>query len=66
MEFKDVRTKKEELQVAISNNVHELVEQFKQETGVSPSSISISMLCLTVFGKLPEYIVGQTSINLNI
>lgn len=66
MEFNEVIKKKNELQVNISNSVHELVEQFKQETGVSPSSISISMLCLTVFGKLPEYIVGQTSINLNI
>lgn len=66
MEFNEVVKKKNELQVNISNSVHELVEQFKQETGVSPNYISIHMNYLSVFGKLPEYVVGKTKIDLDI
>jgi len=64
----ELNKKKLDLQAAIFSNVRKLVEQFKYETGVSPTDIQISMVHiadrLTLFDRIPEYVVGKVSLTL--
>ena len=70
MDFNDLYSITEKLQRDIASSVHKLVEQFKQDTGVSPNSIQINMTHLadrlTLFGRIPEYIVGKAKVDLDI
>ena len=66
MEIKDLQKLKEKLQTDISGEVAKLVEEFKEETGISPDSISIDMICTRDLGWDPENIVGRTKVDITI
>ena len=57
---------KKQLEIEISSAVSTLVEKFKKDTGVSPNSINTDMLFIDSMGFIPEYIVGETSISIDI
>ena len=57
---------KKQLEIDISSAVSMLVEKFKKDTGVSPNSISTDMLFIDSMGFTLEYVVGETSISIDI
>jgi hypothetical protein len=65
MEISKLKSKKEMLQIEISTHVHKLVENFKKETGISPSAIDIHLLQCTPMSSVdPEYFVGSCSVKI--
>ena len=67
MDIKDLKKRREKLQTDISFAVDALVEVFKAETGISPSSISVDMVDVRSIGqRYPEYVVGNTTVGLEL
>ena len=67
MEILKLKFKKEMLQVEILTAVNKLVENFKEETGISPSSIDICLLSHTPMSSVdPEYFVSSCSVKIDL
>ncbi len=67
MEISELKSKKEMLQINITTAVNELVENFKEETGISPSAVDIYLLSHTTMRCTdPEYFVNSCSIDINL
>lgn len=66
MDIIELSACKKQLELDISSAVSTLVENFKKDTGVSPNSISTDILFIDSMGFIPEYIVGETNISIDI
>jgi len=66
MEIVELKKLKKELQSNISGQVFTLVEEFKKKSGVSPNSISVDMIYVNDMGHEPEYVVGQTRVDIEV
>ena len=66
MDINTIKEKKKLLQYEISKEVSVLIDAFIEETGISPTSISINMIRCYKLGHEATYIVGETKVELDI
>ena len=59
MNLDEFKTAKVKLEQDLRTSVVALYNQFKDDTGVSPTSIDIHILDASVIGSKPERIVGK-------
>ena len=63
MMVRELREKKEKLQNDILGAVFHLVEDFKEDTGMSPRDVRIDMVCISQVGKdETEYVVSGVEV----
>ena len=63
----ELRSKRNELEENISSQVSKLVEEFKVNTGFSPTDIAITLIDISnISDPEPEYIVDNTEVYLKI
>ena len=67
MDITEVRLKRRELEDRIGSYTWGLVQQFRKETGLSPSAIRIEMVDVTTIGATErEYVVRGCSTTIDI
>ena len=60
-----LRELRDGLEIDIANAISPIVEEFKKETGYSPSRIEIAMTNITSFSDFhPEFCIGSVKISL--
>lgn len=66
MDVKELKYRKQELELSIASKLSTLISDFRNETGISPSYISINMVQVYDCGQTPEHIIAGVSVDLDI